>query len=64
MFCFISVLKPNDDLFNYKYGVESFEKIKEMCKTVGTEWLSFELFNGTHVLKICLPVYVCKRLKY
>jgi len=38
----------NDELFNYKYGVESFERIKEMCKTVGNEWLTFELFNGTH----------------
>lgn len=38
----------NDDLFDYKYGVESFEKIKEMCEKVGIEWLTFELFNGTH----------------
>ncbi|MBR1970651.1 MAG: hypothetical protein IKA17_09910 [Clostridia bacterium] len=38
----------NDELFDYKYGVESFEKLKEMCEKVGTEWVSFKVFNGVH----------------
>lgn len=38
----------NDDIFNYKYGVESFKKLEGMCKEVGTEWLSFDVFNGEH----------------
>lgn len=38
----------NDDMFDCKYGVESFKKLEEMCEKVGTEWLSFDVFNGTH----------------
>lgn len=37
-----------DELFDYKYAIESFEKLKGMCGKVGTEWLSFELFDGNH----------------
>lgn len=43
----------NDELFDYKYGVESFEKLKQMCEKVGTEWLSFDVFNGTHEFFKC-----------
>lgn len=41
-----------DELFNYKYSVESFEKLKTMCKQVGTEWIDFKVFDGTH--EFCL----------
>ena len=41
-----------DELFDYKYGVESFEKIKLLCEKVGTEWLDFKVFSGTH--EFCL----------
>jgi len=38
----------NDELFNYKYAVESFEQVKTMCKQVGTEWVEFKVFDGAH----------------
>ena len=38
----------NDELFDCKYGEESFEKLKQICKDVGTEWVSFDMFDGTH----------------
>lgn len=41
-----------DDLFDYKNGVESFEKIKMMCKNVGTAWMDFKVFSGSH--EFCL----------
>lgn len=37
-----------DELFDYKYGIESFEKLKKMCKKIGTEWVDFKVFSGTH----------------
>jgi len=37
-----------DELFNYKYSVESFDKLKIMCKKVGTEWVDFKVFDGVH----------------
>lgn len=38
----------NDELFDYKYGIESFEKLKEICKNVGTDWVEFIVFGGVH----------------
>lgn len=37
-----------DKLFDYKYGVESFEKLKELCREVGTDWVEMIVFDGTH----------------
>lgn len=38
----------NDELFDYRYGVESFEKIEKMCGKVGTDWVSLKVFDGNH----------------
>lgn len=38
----------NDPLFDYRYGVRSYEKIKDLCKSVGTDWISFITFDGNH----------------
>ena len=38
----------NDDSFDIKYGLESYEKLLELCKDVGTDWLTFIPFEGTH----------------
>ena len=37
-----------DDLFDYKSGVASFGKLKSLCEKVGTEWVTFKVFDGTH----------------
>lgn len=37
-----------DDLFDYKYSIESFEKLKNICKDVGTDWVELKIFDGTH----------------
>lgn len=37
-----------DQLFDHKYSIESFERLKEMCKDVGTEWVNFDVFDGNH----------------
>ena len=41
-----------DELFDCKYGIESFDKVKELCEKVGTEWVEFNVFNGEH--EFCL----------
>lgn len=38
----------DDKLFNVQYGIKSYERLLEMCKDVGTDWLSFITFEGTH----------------
>ena len=38
----------NDELFECKYGVESFEKVKKICAEVGTEWVELKVFDGVH----------------
>jgi len=38
----------NDELFNFKYGIDSFDRIKDMCKEVGTKWVEFKVFEGKH----------------
>ena len=37
-----------DETFDYKYGVESFEKLKKLCKSVGTDWVNLKVFDGVH----------------
>ena len=37
-----------DECFDYKYGIESFEKLKKYCEPVGTDWINFIVFDGTH----------------
>ena len=41
-------IADNDELFDYRYGVESFEKVKEMSKDVGLGWVDFIVFKGAH----------------
>lgn len=38
----------HDELFDCKYGQESFDRLKELCKNVGTEWLDTIVFDGGH----------------
>ncbi len=37
-----------DDLFDVTYGIKSYERVLEICKDVGTDWISFITFEGTH----------------
>ena len=37
-----------DALFDVKHGMDAFETLTELCKDVGTEWLTFIPFDGTH----------------
>ena len=37
-----------DELFECSYGIKSYEKLKTICGHVGTDWLEFILFDGTH----------------
>lgn len=37
-----------DELFDYKYGVESIEKVKKICEKVGMDWMNFIVFDGNH----------------
>ena len=41
-----------DELFDYRYGIESFGKLEKLCEKVGTEWVEFKVFDGTH--EFCL----------
>lgn len=41
-------LGNRDALFDCQSGVESFEKLRELCKEVGTDWLELLVFDGTH----------------
>ena len=38
----------NDEVFDVKGGKKSYEKLLNLCKEVGTEWLEFITFEGTH----------------
>ena len=38
----------NDPLFDVAHGVKSYERILEICKDVGTDWISFIDFEGVH----------------
>lgn len=35
-------------MFDVTYGIKSYERLLELCKDVGTDWLSFITFEGTH----------------
>lgn len=37
-----------DELFDCKYAIESFEKLKKLCKKVGTDWVELTVFEGNH----------------
>ena len=38
----------DDEVFECKYGTESFERLKRMCADVGVEWVTFDVFDGVH----------------
>lgn len=39
----------NDDaLFDCKNAIESFDKLKELCSDVGTDWVNLVIFDGVH----------------
>lgn len=37
-----------DELFNYKYGIESFEKVKKMSEGYSDDWIELVVFEGNH----------------
>jgi len=37
-----------DELFDSNNSVESYEKIKEICKTKDTKWVDLKIFDGNH----------------
>lgn len=37
-----------DELFECKNGIESFETVKELSREVGEEWVTLKVFEGTH----------------
>ena len=37
-----------DALFDYKEAIKSFDKLKLLCKNVGTDWVDFVVFDGIH----------------
>lgn len=49
-----------DELFDSRYSEASFERIKEYCKDVGTDWCSLILFDGKH--EFCLDDMPIERL--
>ena len=38
----------HDELFECKNGERSFERVKEICAGVGTDWVNFIVFEGKH----------------
>ena len=49
-----------DELFRSQYSEESFEKIKEYYKDIGTDWCHLVLFDGKH--EFCLDDTPIERL--
>ena len=49
-----------DELFRSEFSKESFEKIKDYAKDVGTDWCELVLFDGKH--EFCLDVAPVERL--
>ena len=41
-------LGTNDEVFDFENGIKSFKRLLELCQNVGTDWLSFLEFSGTH----------------
>jgi hypothetical protein len=37
-----------DPLFDSRFGMESFEKVKDICGSRGTQWIDFIVFDGDH----------------
>lgn len=37
-----------DNLFAVQSGKQSFERLRELCSDVGTDWVSFNTFDGVH----------------
>lgn len=37
-----------DDLFDYRGGDASFARVRELCREVGTDWIDYTVFDGTH----------------
>jgi hypothetical protein len=37
-----------DDLFDYRFAVKSFEKLKKICGDDRSDWLEFQTFDGIH----------------
>lgn len=42
------MMGDNDNLFSSEYSEKSFERIKKICKNVGTDWTKLIIFGGTH----------------
>lgn len=42
------LIADKDALFDVKYGIRSFERLKELSKDVGTDWFDFLVFDGCH----------------
>ena len=38
----------NDEVFGVESGKKAYEKLVSLCREVGTEWLEFITFEGTH----------------
>lgn len=49
-----------DEVFDYRGGVESFERLKQLCGTVGTEWVDLIVYDGNHAF--CGEVWPIERL--
>lgn len=41
-------LGTEDELFDYRGGLSSFEKLKSYCEETGTDWTEMILFKGVH----------------
>lgn len=37
-----------DDIFDVTSGIQSIDRLKELCKDVGTDWLNCIVFEGAH----------------
>ena len=42
------MMGDSDNLFKSEYSEKSFERIKKICKKVGTDWTKLIIFEGTH----------------
>ena len=41
-------IATKDQLFEVEGGINSYDKVVELCGTVGTDWLTFITFEGSH----------------
>ena len=41
-------LGERDELFDYKCGSEAYKRLLALSKDVGTDWLCFHGFDGSH----------------